>query len=80
MTEKNKGKNKSDEQKHIIEMLAENEKPISNLIDKLNITIENIFKQLLQHKTRESKFSFGMAYLLAGLISLIVIVATILTL
>ena len=59
MAEKTKEKNKSDEQKHIIELLAENEKPISNLIDKLNITIENISKQFLQHKTRESNRHHG---------------------
>jgi hypothetical protein len=28
--------------KHILEILAEHEKPLSNLIDKVNKTIENI--------------------------------------
>lgn len=79
MVEK-KQDNKKNPQKHIIELLAENEKPISNLIDKLNNSIENISKQFLNHKSSESKFSLKMAYLLTGLISLIVIIAAVLTL
>ena len=42
--------NEDKAQKNILQTLADNEKPISNLIDKLNNTIENISNQFLRHK------------------------------
>ena len=65
--------------KHIIEILAEHEKPISNLIDKINKTIEIVSTQFLRHKERDIKFSLSMALVLTFIISLIVIVTSVLT-
>lgn len=72
-------KKKNKIQKHILEILADNEKPLSNLIDKVNKTIENVSTQFLRHKKSDIRFSLNMAVMLTILISLIVIVATILT-
>jgi len=66
-------------QKHIIEILAEHEKPISNLIDKINTTIENVSNQFLKHKKSDIRFSLRMALALTFIISLIVAVTSILT-
>jgi hypothetical protein len=65
--------------KPLIEQLAEHEKPISNLIDKINKTIENVSTQFLRHKERDIKFSLRMALVLTFIVSLIVIVTSILT-
>jgi len=65
--------------KDIIETLAENEKPISNLIDKVNATIENIANQFFKHNEQKTKFSIRMAIILTFIVSLIVVVTSILT-
>ena len=72
-------KKKNSPQKHILEILAENEKPLSNLIDSVNKTIENVSTQFLRHKKSDIKFSLRMAFILTFIISLIVIVTSILT-
>lgn len=66
-------------QKHILEILAEHEKPLSNLIDKINKTIEIVSTQFLRHKERDIKFSLRMSLILAFIVSLIVIVTSALT-
>lgn len=65
--------------KHVLEIIAENEKPISNLVDKFNQTIENISNQFIKHQERETRFSFRMSGLLAVLVMFIVSIAAILT-
>lgn len=66
-----KPKKKSTE-KNIIEVIADNERPIINLI---NLVAD----KFLKHQEREAKFSFRMSMLLAVLVIFIVIVASILT-
>ena len=62
-----------------LETIIENEKPISNLIDKVNETINNIADKILRHQEHEKKFSIKMSVLLAVLIIFIIIVASLLT-
>ena len=59
-------------EKNLIELLAEHEKPLSNLINL-------IADKFLKHQERETRFSFRMSGLLAVLVVFIVSIAAILT-
>jgi len=63
---------KKQNEKNLIDLLAEHEKPISNLINL-------IADKFLRHQERETKFSFRMSGLLAGIVIFIVSIASILT-
>lgn len=65
--------------KSAIEQLAENEKPISNLIDKVNELINNIADKFFKHQEHKTRFSIKMSILLAVLVIFIVSIAAILT-
>ncbi len=72
-TKQNEKKSKKvPSEKHIIEVIAEHEQPITNLINL-------IADKFLKSSERETKFSFNMALLFVFIISMIVIVSALLT-
>jgi xanthine/uracil permease len=77
--EKIEGQTEKKGNKTTLETIVENEKPISNLIDKVNETINNIADKIFKHQEQERKFSIKMSFLLATLIIFIVIIASVLT-